>query len=78
MPTPTIDDYKKVCLIVQHIPKRDRGKAKRRIKIATLETIDPTNQNRSEALRTYRRSWHEFAAREREEIKVHGTAKTNK
>jgi hypothetical protein len=67
MTNPTIADYKKVCSILTHIPKRERAKAKRKIKRYALSVLDPTHQNRSEALRTYRRSWQEFAAGEGKE-----------
>jgi hypothetical protein len=62
MPTPCIDDYKQLCTVLKHIPKRARAKMKRKIKVHALET---TPGNRSEVLRAYRRSWHTFAAAER-------------
>jgi hypothetical protein len=62
MPTPCIEDYKQLCAVLKHIPKRARAKMKAKIKRYALQT---TQGNRSEVLRAYRRSWHNFAAAER-------------
>jgi hypothetical protein len=69
MTTPCIEDYKQLCRILRRIPKRARARMKRKIKVFSLNTLDPTHQNRFESLRAYRRSWHEFAAKERQEKK---------
>ena len=71
MRDPSIQEYKQICLILGRIPKRVRASMKRQIKAWTLNSLDPNKENRHEALRSYRRSWHEFAATKRQEIKSH-------
>jgi len=74
MPTATVEDYKQIIQTFVHIPKRERSKMKRQIKRWTLKAIDPTGQNRAEAMLKYRRHWEILALKERMEGKKNAKA----
>jgi hypothetical protein len=65
MSAPSVQEYREICATLRHIPKRARARMKRNLKRWTLKKIDPNNENRSEALRTYRGMWNPPASQER-------------
>jgi inorganic triphosphatase YgiF len=69
----SIEEYRQLCRVIGHIPKRSRSKMKRALKRWTLKQLDPENKKRSEALRAYRKQWERPASAERNQRKINAT-----
>lgn len=74
MPLSPIEDFRQIRTLMKGIPKRERSKMKRRVKVATIEVLEQNLQNRVSARHAYRRQWHLIAAQERLLRKMHAKA----